>query len=170
MCVLGLSFLWKTLILTNIVFNQSGGQGMEGNELINDDERHDGKARENIKDEDDAGVFDWNEIDAKIEQENRDRVERVAVPEGEECDCTYSRAPCHDRSSEDIENDGNFNFNQNNNVVEQLNNENDTVIGDDNGDNNITDRVDEVVAPIIQNSAPHGWMEIGSSSKIHSNL
>ena len=26
--------------------------------------------RENIKDEDGVGVFDWNEIDAEIEQEN----------------------------------------------------------------------------------------------------
>ena len=50
-------------------------------------------------------------------------------------------------------------------VVEYLNNENDTVVGDDNGDNNITNRVDEVIAPIIQNSASHGRMEIGSSSK-----
>ena len=45
-----------------------------------------------------------------------------------------------------------------------MNNENDTVVGDDNGNNNITNRVDEVVASIIQNSAPHGRMEIGSSS------
>ena len=76
----------------------------------------------------------------------------------------YSPAPCHNRSSEDIKDDENFNFDQNNNVVEHLNNEDDTVVGDDNGDNNMTDRVDEVVAPIIQNSAPHGRMEIGSSS------
>ena len=46
-----------------------------------------------------------------------------------------------------------------------MKNENDTVVGDNNGDNNITNRVDESVAPIIQNSPPHGWMEIGSSSK-----
>ena len=131
--------------------NQSGGEGMEGNEPINDDERRDDEARENIKDEDDEGVFDWNEIDAEIEQENRDCVERVAIFEGEEFDCLYSPAPCHDQSSKDIENDGNFNFSQNNNVVEHLNNENDTLVGDDNGDNNMTDRVDEVVAPIIQN-------------------
>ena len=39
------------------------------------------------------------------------------------------------------------------------------LLGDDNGDNNITDRVDEAVAPIIQNSPLHGRMEIGSSSK-----
>ena len=45
-----------------------------------------------------------------------------------------------------------------------MNNEDDTIVEDDNGDNNMTDRVDEVVAPIIQNSAPHGRMEIGSSS------
>ena len=144
--------------------NQSGGKGMEGNEPINDDERGDDEARENIEDEDDASIFDWNEIDAEIEQENRDRGERVAVSEGEESDCLYSLAPYHNRSSEDIESDGNFNFSQNNNVIEHLNNENDTVVGDNNGDNNMTDRVDEVVAPIIQNSAPHGQMEIGSLS------
>ena len=144
--------------------NQSGGEGMEGNEPINDDERRDDEARENIKDKDDAGEFDWNEIDVEIEQENRDRRERVAVLDREESDRSYSPAPYHNRSSEDIENDGNFNFSQNNSVVEHLNNENDTVVGDDNGDNNITNRIDEVVAPIIQNSAPHGQMEIGSSS------
>ena len=48
--------------------------------------------------------------------------------------------------------------------MEHLNNEDDTVVGDDNGNNNITGRVDEVVAPVIENSAPHGRMEIGSSS------
>ena len=48
--------------------------------------------------------------------------------------------------------------------MEHLNNEDDTVVGDDNGDNNMTGRVDEVVAPVIENSAPHGRMEIGSSS------
>ena len=138
-----------------------GGEGMEGNELINDDERCDGKTRENIEDKDNAGVFDWNEIDTEIEQENRDHAERVAVPEGEESDRSYSPALCHNRSSKDIENDGNFNFSQNNNVVEHLNNGNDTVVGD----NNITDRVDEAVAPIIQNTSLHGQMEIGSSSK-----
>ena len=47
--------------------NQNGGEGMEGNELINDDERRDGETRENIKDVDDASIFDWNEIDAEIE-------------------------------------------------------------------------------------------------------
>ena len=88
----------------------------------------------------------------------------MAVPEREEFDCSYSPAPYHDRSSEDIEDDENFNFGQNNNVVEHLNNEDDTVVGDDNGDNNMTDKVDEVVAPIIQNSTLHGRMEIGSSS------
>ena len=45
-----------------------------------------------------------------------------------------------------------------------MNNEDDTVVGDDNGDNNMIHKVDEVVAPIIQNSASHGRMEIGSSS------
>ena len=139
--------------------NESGGEGMEGNEPINDDERRDHEGHENI---DIAGIFDWNEIDAEIEQENRDRAERVAVPEGEESDRSYSPALCYDRSSEDIEDNENFNLGQNNNVVEHLNNENDTVVGDDNGDNNMTARVDEVVAPVIQNSAPHGWMEIGS--------
>ena len=48
--------------------------------------------------------------------------------------------------------------------MEHLNNEDDTVVGDDNGDNNMTSRVDEVVAPVIENSAPFGQMEIGSSS------
>ena len=48
--------------------------------------------------------------------------------------------------------------------MEHLNNEDDTVVGDDNGDNNMTGRVDEVVAPVIENSAPHGRMEIGPSS------
>ena len=88
----------------------------------------------------------------------------MAVPEGEESDRSYSPAPCHDRSSQDIEDAENFNLGQNNNVVEYLNNEDDTVVGDDNGDNNMTARIDEVVAPVIENSAPHGRMEIGSSS------
>ena len=50
--------------------NLNGDEGMEGNEPINDDERCDDDGRENIVVEDGAGVFDWNEIDAKIEQEN----------------------------------------------------------------------------------------------------
>ena len=144
--------------------NLNGGEGMEGNEPINDDERRDDDGRENIVAEDGAGVFDWNEIDAEIEQENRDRVERVAVHEGKESNCLYSPAPCHDRSSKDIEDAENFNLGENNNIVEHLNNEDDTVVGDDNGDNNMTGRVDEVVTPVIENSAPHGRMEIGSSS------
>ena len=137
---------------------------MEGNEGSNNDERRDDDGRENIEDKDNAGVFDWNKIDAKIEQENRDRAERVAVHEGEESDRLYSPAPCHDRSSEDIEDAENFNLDQNNNVVEHLNNEDDTVVGDDNGDNNMIAVVDEVVAPVIENGTPHGRMEIGSSS------
>ena len=153
--------------------NESGGKGMEGNEPINNDDILDDESCENIEDQDDASVFDWNEIDAEIEQENRDRAERVAVHEGEESNRSYSPALCHDRSSEDIEDHENFNFGQNNNVVEHLNNEDDTIVGDDNGDNNMTARVDEVVAPVIENSAPHGRMEIGSSSNsiptIHSN-
>ena len=88
----------------------------------------------------------------------------MAVHEGEESDCSYSPALCHDQSSEDIEDVENFNLGQNNNVVEHLNNEDDIVVGDDNGDNNMTARVDEVVALVIENSAPHGRMEIGSSS------
>ena len=144
--------------------NLNGGEGMEGNEPINDDERSDGEGPENIVAEDGAGVFDWNEIDAKIEQENRDRAERVAAHEGEESDRSYSPAPCNDRSSKDIEDTGHFNLGENNGFVEQLNNEDDTVVGDDNGNNNMTGRVDKVVAPVIENSAPHGRMEIGSSS------
>ena len=144
--------------------NLNSGKGMEGNEPINDDERRDDDGRENIVAEDGAGVFDWNEIDAEIEQENRDRAERVAVHEGEESDRSYSPAPCHDRSSEVIEDVKNFNLGENNNIVEHLNNEDDTIVRDDNGDNNMTSRVDEVVAPVIENSAPHGRMEIGSSS------
>ena len=144
--------------------NLNGGKGMEGNEPINDDERCDDERRENIVAEDGAGVFDWNEINAEIEQENRDPAERVAAHEGEESDRSYSLAPCNDRSSEDIEDIGNFNLGENNDIVEHLNNEDDTVVGDDNGDNNMTGRVDEVVAPVIENSAPHGRMEIGSSS------
>ena len=144
--------------------NLNGGEGMEGNEPINDDERRDGEGWENIVAEDGAGVFDWNEIDAEIEQENRDRAERVAAHEGKESDRSYSPAPCNDRSSEDIEDVGKFNLGENNDIVEHLNNEDDTVVGDDNGDNNMTGRVDEVVALVIENSAPHGWMEIGSSS------
>ena len=50
--------------------NESGSEGMEGNEPINDDERCDDEGHENIEDEEDAGIFDWNEIDAEIEQEN----------------------------------------------------------------------------------------------------
>ena len=88
----------------------------------------------------------------------------MAAHEGEESDCSYSPAPCNDQSSEDIEDAGNFNLGENNGFVEQLNNEDDTIVGDDNGDNNMTGRVDEVVAPVIENSAPHGRMEIGSSS------
>ena len=76
--------------------NLNGGKGMEGNEPINDDGRRDDDSRENIVAENGAGVFDWNEIDAEIEQENRDRAERVAVHEGEESDRSYSPAPCHD--------------------------------------------------------------------------
>ena len=144
--------------------NLNDGKEMEGNEPINDDERRDDDGRENIVAEDGAGVFDWNEIDAEIEQENRDRAERVAVHEGEKSDRSYSPAPCHDRSSKDIEDVKNFNLGENNNIVEHLNNEDDTVVRDDNGDNNMTGRVDEVVAPVIENSAPHGEMEIGSSS------
>ena len=82
----------------------------------------------------------------------------MAVHEGEESDRSYSPAPCHDRSSKDIEDAKNFNLGQNNNVVEHLNNEDNTVVGDDNGNNNMTARVDEVVAPVIENSAPHDWM------------
>ena len=144
--------------------NLNDGEGMEGNEPINDDERRDDDGLENIEDEDSAGVFDWNEIDVEIEQENRDRAERVVVHEGEDSDRSYSPAPCHDRFSEDIEDAENFNLGENNNIVEHLNNEDDTVVGDDNGDNNMTGRVDELVAPVIENSAPHGRMEIGSSS------
>ena len=94
--------------------NQNGGKGMEGNEPINNDERRDGKTCENIEDEDNASIFDWNEIDAGIKQENRDSAERVAVPEREESDRSYSPTPCHDKSSKDIENDENVNFSQNN--------------------------------------------------------
>ena len=144
--------------------NLNGGEGMEGNEPINDDERHDGEGWEIIVAEDGAGVFDWNEIDAEIEQENRDRAEIVAAHEGEESDRSYSPAPCNDRSSEDIEDAGNFNLDENNGFVKQLNNEDDTVVGDDNDDNNMTSGVDEVVALVIENSAPHGRMEIGSTS------
>ena len=88
----------------------------------------------------------------------------MAVHEGEESNHSYSPTPCHNRSSENIEDAENFNLGENNNIVEHLNNENDTVVGDDNGDNNMTGRVDEVVALVIENSAPHGRMEIGSSS------
>ena len=88
----------------------------------------------------------------------------MAVHEGEESDRSYSRALCHNRSSEDIEDAENFNLGENNNIVEHLNNEDDTVVGDGNGDNNMTGRVDEVVALVIENSAPLGRMEIGSSS------
>ena len=144
--------------------NLNGGEGMEGNEPINDDERSDGEGLEKIVAEDGAGVFDWNEIDAEIEQENRDHAERVAAYEGEGSDRSYSPAPCNDRSREDIEDAGHFNLGENNGFVEQLNNEDDTVVGDDNGNNNMTGRVDKVVAPVIENSASHGRMEIGSSS------
>ena len=108
--------------------NLNDGEDIEGNEPINDDERHDDDGRENIEDEDDAGVFDWNEIDVEIEQENPDCAERVAILEGEESDPSYSPAPYHNRSSKDIEDAENFNLGQNNNVVEHLNNEDDTVV------------------------------------------
>ena len=144
--------------------NLNGGEDIEGNEPINDDERRDDDGRENIEDEDGAGIFDWNEIDAEIEQENRDLAERVAVHEGEESDRSYSPSLCHDQSGEDIEDAENFNLGENNNIVEHLNDEDDTVVGDDNGDNNMTGRVDEVVAPVIENSALLGRIEIGSSS------
>ena len=144
--------------------NLNGGEGMEGNEAINDDEKRDGEGRKNMVAKDGARVFDSNEIDVEIEQENRDRVEKVAVHEGEESDRLYSPAPCNDRSSEDIEDAGNFNLGENNDIVEHLNNEDDIVVGDDNGDNNMTGRVDEVVAPVIENSAPHGRLEIRSLS------
>ena len=64
------------------------------------------KIRKTSLQEDGAGVFDWNEIDAEIEQENQDRTERVAAQSGEESDRSYSPAPCNDRSSEDIEDAG----------------------------------------------------------------
>ena len=88
----------------------------------------------------------------------------MAVHEGEESDRSYSPAPYHDRSSEDIEDAKNFNLGENNNIVEHLNNEDDTVVGDENSDTNMTAGVDEVVAPVIENSALHGQMERGSSS------
>ena len=144
--------------------NLNGGEGMEVNEPINDDERSDGEDPENIVVEDGAGVFDWNEINAEIEQENRDRAERVAAQSEEESDCLYSPAPCNDRSSKDIEDARHFNLGENNGFVEQLNNEDDTVVGDDNGDNNMTGGVGEVVALVIENRTPYGRMEIGSSS------
>ena len=98
--------------------NLNGSKGMEGNEPINDDERRDGEGRQNIVAEDGAGVFDWNEIDAEIEQENQDRAERVAAHEGEESNRSYSQAPCNDRSSKDIEDAGHFNLSENNDIVE----------------------------------------------------
>ena len=50
--------------------NQNIGEGMKGDAPINDIERRDDDGWKNIEDEDNAGVFDWNEIRAKIEQEN----------------------------------------------------------------------------------------------------
>ena len=87
----------------------------------------------------------------------------MAAHEGEESDRLYSPSPCNDRSSEDIEDARHLNLGENNGFVEELNNEDDTIVGDDNGDNNMTGRVGEVVAPVIENSAPHGRMELGSS-------
>ena len=40
--------------------HQNGGEGMEGNEPINNNERRDGETGENIEDEDDVGIFNWN--------------------------------------------------------------------------------------------------------------
>ena len=52
--------------------NYYGAKGNEGDEPFNDDERRDGEVGENIKNKDNIGIFDWNEIDAEIEERNRD--------------------------------------------------------------------------------------------------
>ena len=76
--------------------NYYGAGVNEGDELFNDDERHDGEVGENIWNKDNVGIFDWNEIDAEIEERNRDRAQRFSIPRSEESDCLYSLAPCHD--------------------------------------------------------------------------
>ena len=52
--------------------NYYGAKGIESDEPFNDEEGRDGKARDNIKNEDDIGIFDWNEIDAEIVEENQE--------------------------------------------------------------------------------------------------
>ena len=50
----------------------------------------------NIGNEDNVGIFDWNEIDAEIDERNRDCAQRLPIPQSEESNHSYSIAPCQD--------------------------------------------------------------------------
>ena len=50
--------------------NHYGAEGNEGDEPSNDDEGHDDEVCENIGNEDNVGVFDWNDTDAEIDERN----------------------------------------------------------------------------------------------------
>ena len=52
--------------------NYCGVEGSEGNEPFNDDEGRDGEVGENTENEDNVGIFVWNETNAEIEERNRD--------------------------------------------------------------------------------------------------
>ena len=145
--------------------NYYGVEGNEGNEPFNDDKGRDSEVGENIGNEGNVGIFDWNEIDAEIEETNRDRAQRLYVPQSEESDCLYSPAPCHDRLSKHIEDDENAVLNHNNNIRSHVDDENENGASVDNEDNNNKDEINGVVAPIIQKSPPHPPIERGSSSK-----
>ena len=144
--------------------NYYGVEGNEGYEPFNNDEGHNGEVGENIGNEDNVGILDWNKIDAEIEKRNRDRAQRLFIPRSKESDRLYSPVPCHDRSSEDIEGDKNAVLSHNNNILSHMDDENENGASVDNEDNN-NDEINEVVAPIIQNSPPHPQIERGSSSK-----
>ena len=51
--------------------NYYGTAGNEGDESLNDDEGPASKVGENIGNEDNVGIFNWIEIDAKIEKRNQ---------------------------------------------------------------------------------------------------
>ena len=152
--------------------NYYGAEGNEGDEPFNDDEGRDGEVGENIGEllwcggnEGNVGIFDWNEIDAKIEERNQDHAQRLSIPRSEEFYRSYSQAPCPDRSSKDIESDENVVLSHNNNILSHVDSENENGASIDNKENNNNDEINGIVAPIIQNNPAHGTIEKGPSSK-----
>ena len=71
----------------------------------------------------------------------------------------YSLAPCHDRSSEDIEGDENVVLSHNNNILSHVDDENENGARGYNEDDNNNDEINGVVAPIIQNNPSHPPIE-----------